>query len=34
MHPPLHNISFPLTEPGQLDQDEAFFTLRERDREL
>jgi SAM-dependent methyltransferase len=34
MHPPLHNISFPLTEPCRLDQDEAFFTLRERDQEL
>jgi SAM-dependent methyltransferase len=24
-----HDVSFPVTEPGQLDQDEAWFTLRE-----
>lgn len=25
----LHDISFPITEPGALDQDEAYFYLRE-----
>lgn len=29
MHPPIHNISFPVTEPGTLAQDEAYFHLRE-----
>lgn len=31
---PIHNISFPVTEPGALNQDEAWFTLREDGRDL
>jgi len=31
--PSTHNISFPVTEPGTLAQDEAWFLLREGDRE-
>ena len=29
MTPTLHNISFPITEPGALAQDQAYFLLRE-----
>jgi predicted TPR repeat methyltransferase len=29
MKPPFHDISFPVTEPGSLDQDQAYFFLRE-----
>lgn len=31
---PIHDISFPVTAPGALDQDEAWFTLREAGRDL
>jgi SAM-dependent methyltransferase len=34
MKPPIHNISFPVTEPGVLAQDEAYFLLREGERDL
>ena len=30
---PLHNISFPITEPGALTQDQAYFLLREDGQE-
>lgn len=30
----IHNISLPLTQPGKLDQDEAFFLLREDGQDL
>jgi predicted TPR repeat methyltransferase len=30
----VHNISFPISEPHVLGQDEAFFLLKEDDREL
>jgi predicted TPR repeat methyltransferase len=30
----VHNISFPISEPHALGQDEAFFLLKEDDREL
>ena len=28
-HPPIHDISFPITEPGALQQDQSYFLLRE-----
>ena len=31
MTPPIHNISFPVTEPGALTQDQSYFLLREGD---
>ncbi|MBI1395124.1 MAG: methyltransferase domain-containing protein [Betaproteobacteria bacterium] len=31
---PLHSIKLPITEPHQLDQDEAYFYLRENGRDL
>jgi len=31
---PIHNISFPITEPGALAQDQAYFLLREGGEEL
>lgn len=31
---PIHNISFPITEPGALTQDQAYFLLREGDEVL
>ena len=34
MNPPIHNISFPVSEPGTLAQDEAWFLLREGDEQL
>jgi hypothetical protein len=30
----VHNISFPISEPHALGQDEAYFLLKEDDREL
>lgn len=34
MTPQIHNISFPVTEPGTLDQDQAYFHLRENGEEV
>ena len=31
---PIHNISFPITEPGALAQDQSYFLLREDDEVL
>ncbi|HNT39253.1 MAG TPA: methyltransferase domain-containing protein [Rubrivivax sp.] len=31
---PLHDISFPITEPGTLQQDQSYFLLREGDQML
>lgn len=31
---PIHNISFPITEPGALAQDQAYFLLREQGQVL
>jgi predicted TPR repeat methyltransferase len=33
MHTHIHNISFPISEPHALDQDEAWFILKEDGRE-
>ncbi|MBX3603130.1 MAG: class I SAM-dependent methyltransferase [Rubrivivax sp.] len=34
MTPQIHNISFPVTEPGALDQDQAYFYLRENGEQV
>lgn len=34
MQTTIHNISFPISEPGALAQDQAFFFLREGGREI
>ncbi|MBA3598751.1 MAG: class I SAM-dependent methyltransferase [Methylibium sp.] len=34
MNAPIHNISFPVSEPGALAQNEAYFLLREEGREV
>lgn len=34
MTPQIHNISFPVTEPGTLDQDQAYFHLRENGEDV